>query len=665
LPIRQELKDRRGEGNTRRRLGQAQEMLGNRAAAMESYQQALDIAREIGDRTGEALAVGLLAQGHRNAGDLDKALELFQESARLQLELENRAGLAFARQRIGEIEARRENLDEALKILLEVRDLRRLLEDPTAQAETLTALATVERQRGRPGKALEYAEEAIGLVESVRASVAEPAFRASFLASRRLAFDLALGLSMDLGRVEHALALSERARARSLLDMLEESRTEIREGISPALREKEQRLAYRFGVNARKLRMATKDEDRKTLRSELNDLLTEADQLEDEKRRSNPRYAVLNRRSLDADGIRALLEPDTVLLEFALGEERSFLWLVTPRKVESFELPARTVIEAAARRSYEDVRSLEKQDPEAHTALSKLLFEKVADRLHGRRLVIVPDGALHYIPFAALPDPQDPSVPLVVGHEIVSLPSASVLDVQRRVLARPAPAPKAIALLGDPVFTGSDDRLPKAVPGAPPVQPAPWGRLPATGREGKAIAKLLPPEQVFLALGPKASRATALSGELANYRVVHFATHGMIESDVPRGSFLALSILDENRQPVEGSLGLSDIYNLKLQADLVVLSGCETALGQEIRGEGLMGLTQGFLYAGAERAMASLWRVEDRATAELMIRFYGALFQEKLPPAAALRAAQLSVRRDPARQDPFYWAPFVLQGDWR
>ena len=664
LPVRQVLKDRKGEGSTLRQLGQAQEALGDQAAAMRSYQKALGIAREIRDRTGEALAVGLLAQGHLNAGDLDKALELFNRSAEIQLDLENRAGLAFVRQRIGEIEARRGNLDKALKILLEVHDLRRLLGDPTQQAETLTALAVAERQRGRLAAALEYAEEAIDLVESVRSSVAEPALRASFLASRRFAFDLALGLSMDLGRVEHALTLSERARARSLLDMLEESRTEIRAGIPPDLREKDQFLAYRFGVNARKLRGAEKEEDRKRLRRDLNELLTEADRLEEEKRRRNPRYAVLNRRSLDADGIRALLESDTVLLEFALGETRSFLWLVTPRKVESFELPARTVIEEAARRSYEDVRNLEKNDPEAHKALSRILFDKVADRLHGRRLVIVPDGALHYIPFAALPDPEFPSMPLVAGHEIVLLPSASVLDVQRR-LARPARAPKELSLLGDPVFTASDDRLPKAVRGAPPVQPAPWGRLPATGRECRAIAKLLPPDQVFLALGPKASRATALSGELANYRIVHFATHGMIESEVPRSSFLALSILDEKRQPVESSLGLSDVYNLNLQADLVVLSGCETALGREIRGEGLMGLTQGFLYAGAERAMASLWRVEDRATAELMIRFYGSLFREGRPPAAALRAAQLSIRNDPAWQDPFYWAPFVLQGDWR
>jgi CHAT domain-containing protein len=190
-------------------------------------------------------------------------------------------------------------------------------------------------------------------------------------------------------------------------------------------------------------------------------------------------------------------------------------------------------------------------------------------------------------------------------------------------------------------------------------------RLPATGREAESIAKLLPPDQVFLALGARASRRTALRGDLSKHRTVHFATHGMIHADTPRLSFLALSMFDEKGQSQEGVFGLSDIFNLELQADLVVLSGCETALGREIRGEGLMGLTQGFFYAGAERVMASLWRVEDRATAEFMTRFYRAMLTDGLPPAAALRSAQRSIRGEPAWQDPYYWAPFVLQGDWR
>jgi CHAT domain-containing protein/Tfp pilus assembly protein PilF len=663
LPIRRDLHDKGGEAATLRLLGDAQDRLGDVPAAMKSYERSLAIARDMGDRAGEALSLGQLAEGHLSAGDLNRALELFAESAALHRELENRYGLAFALQRTGEVEARLGQREKALTALGEALDLRRLSRDVAGQAETLTSLAEVESGLGRLQVALAHAEEAIRLVESVRTTVADPGLRASFLARRRRTFDLAIRLHMDLGHAEAALALSERARARSLLDLLQEARTDIRQGIPPELREREASLAYQLGSTARQLRASPSEEKQAQLQRELTELLAKSDLLVDQIRRSNPRYAVLDQPPLDAAGIRSLLDPQTVLLEYTLGEEKSFLWLVTPERVESFELPGRVEIESAARRSYEDVRNLEKEDAEAHLVLSRLLFGKVADRLHCQRLVIVADGALQYVPFAVLPDPEDPSVPLVAGHEIVLLPSASVLDVQRRMFAGRPPAEKAVAILADPVFNSWDSRLAKPVrTGEPALR---LQRLPATGREAESIAKLLPSDQVFLALGARASRATALSGDLSKHSKVHFATHGMIHADTPRLSFLALSMFDENGQPQEGVLGLSDVYNLELQADLVVLSGCETALGREIRGEGLVGLTQGFFYAGAERVMASLWRVEDRATAEFMTRFYRAMLKDRLPPAAALRSAQRSIRGESPWQDPYYWAPFVLQGDWR
>jgi CHAT domain-containing protein/Tfp pilus assembly protein PilF len=681
LPIRRRLGDRRGEVATLGNLGLAQERLGQVAEAVKQHEQALKIAREVEDRAGEALSLNNLAQGYLKAGEPARALEIFGEAAILQRKLGNRGGLALALQRTGEVEARLGQREKALVSLREALDLYRLLEDRSGQAASLASLAAVERELGRLDQALGHAEDSIALVESVRIMVGDPGLRAAFFASRRLAFDLAVGLRMELarrqpgrGHAEAALALSDRARARSLFDLLQEARMEIRQGISPELRERERDLALKLGRNASKLSAVSSQERQVELRRELSELLADADRLEDEIRRSNPSYAVLDQPALDAAGIRGLLDPDTVLLEYTLGEGRSFLWVVTPDRVESFELSGRAEIEAAARRSYEDVRNLDKKDAEAHTTLSRLLFGQVADRLRSRRLVIVADGALQYIPFAALPDPGDPSgtVPLVAGHEIVSLPSAAVLEAQRRVLADRKPPQKAVAVLADPIFNASDTRLSKPKggtsrsPSSPPRTSEPalrLQRLPATGQEAKAIAKLLP-DQVFVALGAKASRDTALSGDLANYRAVHFATHGMINSQTPRLSFLALSMFDEQGQPREGQLSLTDIYNLELQADLVVLSGCDTALGREIRGEGLVGLTQGFLYAGAERVMASLWRVEDRATAELMSRFYDAMLLDKLSPAAALRSAQLAIRRDPRWQDPFFWAPFVLQGDW-
>jgi CHAT domain-containing protein len=284
-----------------------------------------------------------------------------------------------------------------------------------------------------------------------------------------------------------------------------------------------------------------------------------------------------------------------------------------------------------------------RQRDAARLELSRLLLGPVAGRLPGR-LVIVPDGALHSIPFEALADPRTPSARLLARHEVAALPSATVLAAQRRDLAdRPSP-PKTLAVLADPVL---------------PLDPLPLTRL-----EAESIAALVPPDQRWVALGVQASRDAVLGGELARYRIVHFATHSRVDPRLPALSGVLLSQVGGDGKPRQGLLSLEDVYNLRLDADLVVLSGCETALGREVRGEGLMGLARGFLQAGALRVVASLWPVQDRATAELMSRFYRAMLRDGRTPAAALREAQLALSRDRRWGDPYYWAGFILLGEW-
>jgi CHAT domain-containing protein len=176
---------------------------------------------------------------------------------------------------------------------------------------------------------------------------------------------------------------------------------------------------------------------------------------------------------------------------------------------------------------------------------------------------------------------------------------------------------------------------------------------------------MVPRRESLKDLDFKASREAATSSELASYRIVHFATHGLLDDQHPELSGLVLSLVDENGRPRDGFLRLNDIYNLRLNPDLVVLSACQTGLGKEVRGEGLIGLTRGFMYAGARSVAASLWKVDDVATRELMMRFYGKMFKSGLRPAAALRAAQLEMLKSSEWRAPYYWAGFVLQGEWR
>jgi CHAT domain-containing protein len=190
-------------------------------------------------------------------------------------------------------------------------------------------------------------------------------------------------------------------------------------------------------------------------------------------------------------------------------------------------------------------------------------------------------------------------------------------------------------------------------------------RLFFSREEAEAILSVTPEQSDLKALDFRANRKLAMSDELSQYRIIHFSTHGLLDSRHPELSGLVFSLVDETGRPEEGFLRLHEIYNLKLNADLVVLSACQTGLGKEVRGEGLIGLTRGFMYAGAPRVMASLWQVDDAATAALMKRFYQNMLQEKLPPAAALRAAQIEMLKRRHWQSPYYWGAFVLQGEWR
>jgi CHAT domain-containing protein len=305
-------------------------------------------------------------------------------------------------------------------------------------------------------------------------------------------------------------------------------------------------------------------------------------------------------------------------------------------------------------------------------------IKEALSRLKPKRLVVLSDGALQYLPFAVLRDPTAPApLPLVTHYEIIHLPSASVLAVlrSREQEADSKPANEGapshpIAVIAGPVFQSQAETQP-ALPAssvlgraAREVGLADLAPLPYTREEAAAILGMVPDHHGVSFLGYQANRNLVMSGKLAPYSILHFATHGLVSPAHPELSGLVLSLVDEQNRPQDGFLSLSDIYSLQLSARLVVLSACETGLGKELRGEGLMGLTRGFFYAGATNLVVSLWRVEDRSTAELMKRFYEQLFKKHSSPAAALRSAQVSMIGEDQWNDPYYWAGFILQGDW-
>lgn len=712
-------------------IGNVLQSLGGLALKSRDYvsaprylSEALDIRIKHKQRRGQAETLALLGRYYAATSEPQKAIEHYSQSLALCREIGARAGEAIVLSNLGETYFKLGDKHQAREMLQQALQLHRAVQSPDGEAQTLYWLARAERDLGLLAEARHSIEAAVTASESIRASVVSQDLRASYLASVRDYYELYIDLLMqkrDRQSEREALHFNEAASARSLLESLRESHVDLQEGVDPALlareRELKQLLNGKSEYQARLFSGPHKPEQASAIASEINAVVGQLRETHARIRAVSPRYAALTQpEPLTVEQIqRELLDDDTLLLEYALGEERSYVWAVTPTTLTSYELPKRAEIEEQVRRVYElltarnkpvkgetprqELQRIARADadlPAQAAALSKMILVPVAAQLGKKRLLIVAQGKLQFIPFAALPEPESAqareqsAVPLVANHEIVHLPSASTLAVLRQQTAGRKPALKKLALLADPVYELNDDRFTKLQPEAKsnvaPTMSASYSRdllraaevfgdtdellqfhrLRGTEREAERIARLIPAAQMLKATGFAANREMAMSGVLGNYQIVHFASHGFLHSEHPDLSGIVLSLVDKRGEKTDGFLRLHNIYNLKLSANLVVLSACRTGLGKEVKGEGLMSLARGFMYAGAPRVIVSAWSVQDDASATLMIKFYNHLFSpKKLSAAAALRAAQLEMWRDKQLTSPYFWAGFELQGEWR
>ncbi len=766
LELRRQTGNKYGEAVAMQNIASVYRTFGDFENALNFLNQALEIYQKNGFRREEALALSSIGAVYRLLGDDPKALEFYQKGLEIQRSLDNKSGYSFILGNIGSLYLEKaenqkalENFTEAVRfaeeagdvasaassLVLLARSYEKIGKPQAAEASFIRALTTqreiglqtdladtlyyyarFEENRGNRASAIEKINEVLQIVENLRSSIASQNLRASFLAEQQKYYDFYISLLAaehrrfpDKGFGALALEASEKARARSLLDTLGESRRDIRAQIPPEMLEEERFL--RQTINAKDFQRVEalkqkSNEKAAEFEKELAENLRKYRELQTKIRQANPQFASLNNpEPLNLKEIQAqVLDENTVLLEYFLGEERSFLFFVTKSKLEIIELPKREAIENPVRRTIENLKSrtqeipketlpqrtarIKKADAEMGKMLSELsrtLISPLADKIQNKRLLIVAAGVLQYVPFAALPNAKyarksgaagQPPVNLflIETNEIIYLPSASVVPLLRQNKDREKAAKNLITILADPVFSVEDVRLktlskPKTETDSsinltavmrdarviPPNLRSDFSRLRFSRAEAEAISGFALADQRFLALDFAANLTAASSANLQDSRIVHLATHGTVNSQFPELSSIVFSLVDENGKPQEGFLRLQDVYNLRLKADLVVLSACETALGKEIKGEGIIGLTRGFMYSGAPSVVASLWRVEDRATADLMKRFYQRMLRENLPPSAALREAQISMLKEKTLAHPFYWAGFTLQGDWQ
>lgn len=727
------------------------ETFGEQQTALSYYTQALDIFKVISNKAGEAQTHGEIGRTYFALGQSEKALDHFQVFHKMSLEMNDRWRSAFALRQIGMIYHSRGERETAIRYYAralrdssEINDRRsmaraynlignvhleggsaakargdygkalplcQVTEDHASESQTLYNLARAESRIGNLQKAHDHVLKALGIIDTLRTQVVSQELRSALLASVYPYYELNIDLLMRMKgpgsannfRLE-ALRISEQARARSLLEMLAESRANIRQKSAPQLIDRARQVQTRINLLAERKSELLNNRGAKVeteqISREINLLLVERDQIESEIKLTNPHYAALSQpKAASIEELRKLATEDTIVLEYALGSERSYLWAVLPDRILSFQLHRSSEIEPTARRilallsewpAYPQSKAEEheKEYWKQAAQLSRIVLSPVAHLIGRKRLLIVPDGVLQYIPFQALPAPGPntqsgmaaPS-PLMADHEIVNLPSASILIAMRQETPRRRPASNSIALIADPVYEKDDIRfspsyqqstpqiartaVSEAVPGGPRRDGGALRRLYYTRYEAEAIQSITSPDNRLELIGFAANRDAILTMDLSPYRIIHFATHGNVDSEQPELSSIILSLYSQQAQRVEGHLRLHDIYNLNLPADLVVLSACETGIGKAIKGEGLIGLTRGFMYAGASRVMASLWKVSDRSTAELMKRFYQYHLKEGLPPAAALQKAQLTMWQQPEWRSPYHWAGFVLQGEYK
>lgn len=631
----------RGEGIALYGLGWVYAVRGEDEKALEKFTDSLVCRRKAMDRKGEALTLTGIGKIESRLGEYARAIKSLNVALDV-LPKSERYSEADILSNLGWVYRALNENDKAISFFENALTIRKEVGDSIGEATTRYGMSMVLRKTRRLAEAEFEIEKALKIIELLRAKVSNQQLRISYFASVQEYYEFYITLLIELDQLQpskgyaaKALHACERARARGLLDLLAEAKVDLRQGADG--------------------------------------------------------YAAFTQlQPLTAAEIQnTILDDKTVLLQYVLSEGRSYLLAVTSEEITTYELPPRAHIEKVARRFYDastfrnhvdpsragarelraEISKADSQADELAQDLTRLLLEPARDRLTKRRLVIVASGALQLIPFAALPHPLQDSIsnssPLIEEHEIIVLPSVSALAAIRQETRTRIPPPKTVVVIGDPVFDKSDGRVKENVVST--ITPrSEFPRLISSRWEGEGILALVPSGQGKLVVDFAANRSFASSAEVSNYRFVHFATHAVIDFEHPALSGIVLSMVNEKGKPEDGFLALDDIFKLRIPVDLVVLSGCRTALGRDYAGEGLVGLTRGFMYAGASRVAVSLWQVADKPTSELMVRFYRYMLgPEKLTPAAALRAAQLDLRRDPRWRSPYFWAPFILQGDWR
>jgi CHAT domain-containing protein len=653
--------DRRGEARTMSNLGLLYQSLGEWLLASDYYQQAIAINRALGERRREAVGLHNLGEVYLLMGEWRRALEACLLAAPLHREFNDHPGTAHTLKHLGEahfhlgqprtaLDYYRQSLavcraaglrqmeanvlddlgavhaslgepDRALEFYGQALSLARVVIHRGGEASALAGIARVERERGDLQAARLRIEEALAVIAAQRVKIASQDLRASYFAARRDYYEFYIDLLMRLDQREPsaghdaaALHASEQARARSLLDLLSAASIDATPSLAPE--------PLRLGA------------------------------------------------------IQALLEPQAALLEYAMGRDGSFLFIVTRDGLRRYRLPPKREIGPLVKELRAALASPGRREFGRYVSAARRLYDLLVapadDVLRvQRRLLIAPDDALYHLPFEALLSGgasgarrgyRDQNY-LIKRWAISYTPSASVLAGLREPAPREADQPdgKTFIAFADPAYDADEASAPAGATGL--ATRGKLRRLAESGREVGEIARLYRAEETAVFTRQSATEEMVKNSDaVSRARRLHFATHARMDEQRPQSSGLLLARGAGSAE--DGVLQIAEVFKLKLRADLVVLSACETGLGRTLSGEGVIGLTRAFMSAGARSLIVSLWQVDDGSTADLMTGFYHRLDRVG-DKAEALRRAKLELIEADRYAHPFFWAPFTLSGEPR
>lgn len=681
----------------------------NKIGNLQNFESAYQYAKSVKEDFYASVILQETGNYFFRLNDFDNALANYERSLPYFQGVKDKREISRIYSQTAQIFLLKKEYTKARKRLVEALRLNYEIEDRISIAESLYLQAKLDSAENKNSESLNNIKKSVQLTESINSEVANSKLKQSYLSNVFDRYEFYINLLMKTHKessnedfVIEALKSAERSRAQVMLEKLSLSEADFTKDADAETVRREKEISVHLNAKADKLtdllsQNASKTETDK-ISGEISKLENELENIRATLKQQSPLYsAIKNPAPFDLGEFQQnVLDENSMLLEFSFGQEESYLWLIGKNSLNSYVLPSREKIEAhigklreilASREMKKDetLEEFQKRIAEAENlyqdeskVLSNQLFGQIADKLQNKRLIIVPDGKLHYFPVSALTLPNsEANEPILLTNETVYAPSAQTLLLLEKSKRQPSETAKNLLIFSDPVFTADDTRIPelsRADNSAETVKYESFRfveslnslqRLTASKNESDSILDIIGASNADSFSGFGANREQLLKTNTENYKIIHFATHGKTDEKHPELSGIILSRFDEKGQKLNEFIRIHDIYGLKLNTDLVVLSACETGVGKEVKGEGLMSLNNAFLQSGSKTVMASLWKVEDNATQELMKNFYRGMVDEKLTPSQSLRQAQIELRKNSQFKSPFYWAAFTVQGDFR